>query len=199
MSPRTEEQLQNLRDERRTNILGVALELFAEIGYVSTSVSAITKAANISKGLLYNYFKSKEELLISILHEGLSQMMDVFDPNKKDVLTKEEMVFFIRQTFKLLKEQRQYWKLYFSLFTQPTVYELVKKEMGSIHSIMATLFVEYFKRVGSKDPLADAYIIGCLMDGVSFQYILEPDEFPLDQVVERIVNLYERDIMSRNN
>ena len=51
-----------LREERREAIMTVAREVFFEHGYSGTSMSAIAARLGGSKGTLYNYFKSKEEL-----------------------------------------------------------------------------------------------------------------------------------------
>ncbi|HET6559885.1 MAG TPA: TetR/AcrR family transcriptional regulator, partial [Prolixibacteraceae bacterium] len=65
--PRTTVQFEAIREEKRKLILETALELFAENGYHGTSISHITKKAGISKGLLYNYFVSKEDVLKNII------------------------------------------------------------------------------------------------------------------------------------
>jgi AcrR family transcriptional regulator len=50
------------RDQRRENIIHVAREVFFEQGYTAASMSSIAARLGGSKGTLYNYFKSKEEL-----------------------------------------------------------------------------------------------------------------------------------------
>lgn len=50
------------RDQRRENIIHVAREVFFEQGYSAASMSSIAARLGGSKGTLYNYFKSKEEL-----------------------------------------------------------------------------------------------------------------------------------------
>src|SRR6202790_3714523 len=50
------------RDSRREAILDVAAEVFMEVGYSAASMSIIAARVGGSKGTLYNYFKSKEEL-----------------------------------------------------------------------------------------------------------------------------------------
>ena len=67
MSPRTPQQLDKIRKERRKAIMDTSLEVFSEYGYESASISMIAKKVGISKGLMYNYFESKEELLIDAL------------------------------------------------------------------------------------------------------------------------------------
>ena len=50
------------RDARREAILDVARDVFLEEGYANASMSTIAARLGGSKGTLYNYFKSKEEL-----------------------------------------------------------------------------------------------------------------------------------------
>lgn len=61
----TEQRKKELENQRRQQILSVALGLFYKNGYKNTSMSEIAKAANVSKGLIYYYFKNKAELLFS--------------------------------------------------------------------------------------------------------------------------------------
>jgi AcrR family transcriptional regulator len=58
-----------LREERRETIMAVAREVFFEHGYTGTSMSAIAARLGGSKGTLYNYFKSKEELFEAQVRE----------------------------------------------------------------------------------------------------------------------------------
>jgi len=50
------------RDQRRELILDVAQEVFLEEGFANASMSTIAARLGGSKGTLYNYFKSKDEL-----------------------------------------------------------------------------------------------------------------------------------------
>ncbi|MGB6371054.1 MAG: TetR/AcrR family transcriptional regulator, partial [Atribacterota bacterium] len=50
-------------DERRTEFLDTAQELFFTKGYEQTAVETIIKKMGLSKGTFYYYFKSKEDLL----------------------------------------------------------------------------------------------------------------------------------------
>jgi len=60
--------------ERRNEILDTAQEIFLRNGYDNTSVSDVVKAVGIAQGTFYYYFKSKEELLTSILERYAEQM-----------------------------------------------------------------------------------------------------------------------------
>jgi AcrR family transcriptional regulator len=52
---------------RRTQILDAAARLFAEKGFHRTTTRDIAEAADVSEGTLYNYFESKEEMLLGIM------------------------------------------------------------------------------------------------------------------------------------
>jgi AcrR family transcriptional regulator len=58
----SEDRLGVARKRRREAILNIAREVFAEDGYSSASMSHIASRLGGSKGTLYNYFKSKEDL-----------------------------------------------------------------------------------------------------------------------------------------
>ena len=52
--------------DTRTNILKAALLLFLEKGYKNVSYQDLVKKTGLSKGAIYHYFVSKEELLLSV-------------------------------------------------------------------------------------------------------------------------------------
>jgi AcrR family transcriptional regulator len=53
--------------DTRERIVGVAMQLFWEKGYASTSIADILKAANANSGSLYHFFPGKQDLLIAVL------------------------------------------------------------------------------------------------------------------------------------
>ncbi len=55
-----------IKQQRQETILLEALKLFTERGYFNTSVSDIQSASNLSVGTLYNYFKNKEAIAITL-------------------------------------------------------------------------------------------------------------------------------------
>jgi TetR/AcrR family transcriptional repressor of mexJK operon len=65
------------RDERRDMILDVARDCFLSLGYAATSMSAIAARLGGSKGTLYNYFKSKEELFAAMMERQCGELSDV--------------------------------------------------------------------------------------------------------------------------
>lgn len=70
--PRTAEQREVALSQRRNQILQVSLREFVKKGYAGARMAEIAKAANISAGLTFRYFASKEELYTALLDYSLS-------------------------------------------------------------------------------------------------------------------------------
>jgi AcrR family transcriptional regulator len=129
--PRTKEQYMQIREEKRTIIKDIALKLFADKGFEATSISEIAKNAELSKGLLYNYFNSKEDLLKEIWNELLIAFNNIVDINNSGKITDSEAEFFIDNVFEMCKSNRNQWKLYYQLSFQPKVLEYLMKIFDS--------------------------------------------------------------------
>lgn len=65
-------------NERKQEILDTAINVFLVKGYEQTSISDIAKAMNISQGLCYRYFKSKEDIYNSALDEYVNEGLASF-------------------------------------------------------------------------------------------------------------------------
>lgn len=65
--------------ERRSSLLRAARETFFENGFHQATVDSVAEGAEVSKGTVYLYFKSKEALLAHLLLEGLEELVTVLD------------------------------------------------------------------------------------------------------------------------
>jgi AcrR family transcriptional regulator len=190
MSPRTPEQFEEIREEKKHLIMQAALELFANEGYHTSSISIIAKKAGISKGLMYNYFESKEGLLKAIILHGIESLMEFFDPNDDGILTNDELIHFIKKMVNTLKEHVVYYRLYFSLMVQAPVLKLFENEMWAMFEPFFKTLFEYFEREGYEDPQAEVYFFQSMLDGVGMTYVSDPENYPIDAVENKIISMY---------
>lgn len=191
MSPRTKEQIKKIRANKKELIMNAALEEFAEFGYHRTSIDKVSKRANISKGLLYNYFENKEDLLKSIIIKGLKLIVEIFDPNKDGFLTEDKFEFFIEQTFEILQKNMPFWKLYFSIITKAGVVEIIKEPMEEYLKPFINTMIDYYNRHEKKNPVAHALLFGATLDGISLNYIMQPEMFPLEEIKKLIIDKFK--------
>lgn len=63
---------QRRKAERPDELLDAALSLFVEKGYAATRIDEVARRAGVSKGTLYLYYASKEELLKAVIRSRLS-------------------------------------------------------------------------------------------------------------------------------
>ncbi|KGR84928.1 TetR/AcrR family transcriptional regulator [Lysinibacillus odysseyi] len=77
--PRTEIQNLELRDQRREQILIAALKVFSRRGMAATKISEIAKEAGLSHGLVYHYFKSKEEIFTLLVQRAAESAVQIIE------------------------------------------------------------------------------------------------------------------------
>ena len=78
--------------ERRTQLLAVALEVFAEHGFHDTSMNQVAEAAGVTKPVLYQHFRSKKELYRELLSDVSSQLVDSITAATADARSPREQV-----------------------------------------------------------------------------------------------------------
>ena len=79
--PLTEEE----QKRRRKEIFDASVHLFLEKGFKATAMREIAEAAGVGKSTLYDYFKSKDEILVSYFEDVISDLTE----NAKAIVTKE--------------------------------------------------------------------------------------------------------------
>jgi AcrR family transcriptional regulator len=187
MSPRTAVQFDTIRQEKTKLILDTALELFAEKGFHQTSISDITRMAGISKGLLYNYFESKDEVLKSIIQIGYDEAYSHLDLNNDQTLARDEFINFMRLTFRSVRENPKFWKLYSALVMQPDITDIVMIEYSQKAVEIQKLILDFIKESGSIAPENDLIAISSLIKGAHLILITAPNYFQVEQFEDIII------------
>ncbi len=196
MSPRTRKQFDAIRHTRRLQIMETALKLFALEGYGNCTISRLASQAAISKGLMYNYFDSKEALLESVIEQGLNDIMELIDPDHDGVLTSDELVGFIRKIFSSIRSRQEYWILFITVIMQPKV-KTHLKDKPIIHYVeqFSSMMLEYFKKRGFEDPYLELVNFSAMIEGfgVLLMYAYPIFEFPEEMMLKfenRIIDMY---------
>ena len=66
------------QEEKRRQILDAAVRVFARSGYHSCRVGDITEEAGVAHGLLYHYFKSKDDVLEAVFRDAWGDVLEAF-------------------------------------------------------------------------------------------------------------------------
>ena len=73
---KNEPRFERRKDARPGEILDAALELFVEKGFAATRLEDVAQRAGVSKGTVYLYFDSKEDLFKSVIRSGIVRAIE---------------------------------------------------------------------------------------------------------------------------
>ena len=70
-------------DERRVKLIELGIDLFSTRSYEDISIDDVAAAAGISKGLLYHYFRSKQEFYVETIRTASLHLRRLTQPDRK--------------------------------------------------------------------------------------------------------------------
>ncbi len=191
MSPRSRAQFEEMRQNSRKAILEAAFELFAKKGFHNTSVEQIRKKAGVSKGLVYNYFKKKEDLMERIImlkiEEGEALMKEIFDMTDSRAKLKAMIDLSIKYLEEDLKEIQFLIGLSLQLHDFPKLEEIILARYSS----MMPALMEIFKGMDHPYPDAEAHFLAAYFDGLGQQKIVLRDALDLEIIRQYLYRKYQ--------
>lgn len=191
MAPRKSSDIQILKDNKKVLILDAALKTFASHGYEGATISMITKEAGMSKGLLYTYYNSKEQLLDEIIDFGLKKAAVSLDKTPGGQITSKEIFSSnLRNIVQLFMEEADFWRLYSMLILQTKTSEKFQQKMKAFLEQYLGLYMTYFQQKNSKKPMAEALLFGAVLDGLMFDLMVMQGNYPVDEVIEMIIEKF---------
>lgn len=168
------------KEKRRMQILMVGLELFVTKGYTATKVSDIAARADMSVGLLFHYFKSKENLYEELIKMGLKGTQMSMQINTEDPLAFfEQLATMIMDSIK----QKPWAAKMFVLMSQaqrsegiPKSVKEIAKQVKNIEQCIPIIEAGQQKGVFRKgNPHALSNAFWCSIQGVAEQIAIHPN------------------------
>ncbi len=188
--PRTKEQNIEIRQRTRARIINSSMKLFGQNGFDRTSVNAIAKEAKISKGLIYNHFETKEDIVKGIVDMLLDLGESMVIPNISFESPPHHLKHIIDNFFQLIVQESEMlrWMLPMSFQIErfPFVTEIMARKTKGIIAITKQLFSE----MGFEDPGQEAWFLGAIFDGISMDQLLVPN-YDLQKMKSYIILKYK--------
>lgn len=186
-------------ESRRHQIVDAAVQCFARSGIHGTSLDDIRLAADLSRGAVYHYFKSKEDIIDALRERSIEEDQTIF----KDVKTADsELPLWFRTlrtgmtrnsgtpgnvdarvamflwaeavlNERVLKSQQELFKPWME--TIPTMIH-ESQEQGDVNPDL--------------DPAAVMFVIGAIAIGATVQLAWDPDAHDIDSAVEVVEALF---------
>ena len=93
--------------------------------------------------------------------------------------------------FAMLEEDQEFWALFQMLRSQPAIMTVVGDTFRQWTRQLRNLFTVELRNAGRTEPEIDALILYSLIEGTIQQYLLDPADYPLSTIADRIVAQYE--------
>ena len=187
--------------------LEAAIILFGKKGYNGTSTLEIAKAAGVSQATVFKYFRTKEDLLISIIVPILPRLFSNFLGRVKNINTitvKEIIHYIVRDRFRFMKENKDIIKI---IFSEVLTNEQLKQKIiiGAEEVFKERRLDEFFEYLKQNNPeinkeltlpeimrsIAGALITYFIQRFIVFdEVICETEEHDLDVIERQIYNCW---------
>lgn len=80
---------------RKDELVQIALDIFLEKGYERTKISDLQKAFGLTKGGMYHYFSSKEEILDAVIDKGISEIIETWRRELPNIPEEDKLIHLL--------------------------------------------------------------------------------------------------------
>ncbi|RLD59508.1 MAG: hypothetical protein DRJ05_06310 [Bacteroidetes bacterium] len=171
--------------DTKSYIVETAFKLFLTKGYRATSMSALVKESNLSKGAFYHYFKSKEELYNAVIDTYFLSFKKSADlDSTKDLSLKEfeksvkEFMNYLVPEISRVSERGMsaYFAMFFEAFNEYPAFNVeVKRFYSKFKSIVKGKLIKE-KGLTEENANIEAVKIIAHIEGLFFWVALYPNE-----------------------
>jgi AcrR family transcriptional regulator len=159
--------------DTRARIQAVAVELFTEQGYDKTSLREIAERLDVTKAALYYHFKSKEDIIRSLVDDYFGQVDSLVEWAQRQARTPARRAEILRRYLDMVIESQQVYRM-----MQQNQAALASLTSGKEHGMMfrkrMNAIVELLADPGAE--LTERVRVAVAATGVSIAWILFRDQ-----------------------
>ncbi|MDI7743232.1 TetR/AcrR family transcriptional regulator [Lysinibacillus fusiformis] len=181
-------------------IMEKSLELFAENGFEATSVQQITERCGISKGAFYLYFKSKDELINSLIDQFMTGIITDIEQSVSSTEKCEELLYnFLTISLGEFQQQSNFAKFFMTeqvLSYNKDLFERMQNYMNMFNRILFSIVKRQFAATNPNMYLDLVFTINGFVKSYSEIFLMGDYEVDLDtlckSIVEKVTLVAER-------
>jgi AcrR family transcriptional regulator len=189
--PKKAEQFAEMRDKSKAVIQAAALKLFSKQGFHGTTIQQISKEAKIATGLVYNYYASKEALMHEIMKTRMSNLVEVLNQNKKEILSKPNIYESMQLIFNYCRTETEFWQLMIQISLQldseKDNHSNDKRHAGFFYQFLVEILTELYRKEKTKNAGQKAEETAYLLHGAFLSYLVTLDEKLFLELVKLIL------------
>ena len=176
--------MSNSREEKINHILQAALMVLATKGYENSTIADISKAANVSRGILHYYFTDKEDLVSKVLANASNKLIQSALTGIKGRSQEEIIDNVLNMYIKNLEKNPDFYAFLFEMWCTSRRSEKIRNELQSCISKVVDAIRKMLEDVWKNntvkfdaqksDEIAKSLL--ALSDGITFHVLINPSE-----------------------
>ena len=200
------------KEEKRNQIIKAATKIFIKKGFFGTTISEIAKEADIGKGTIYEYFKSKDDIIFSTFSLYINNIRKKIEKiiesklNPKEKLEKAITLFvesMNKEADKLVKLMFDFWSI---AVKEKQIGKSFLIEINNFYKQYRAMFSEiliqgikngYFKKY--INPHQQAIIITCMLDGILTQYVMGNSCIKYQETIKSFISTIFKGIVNEQH
>lgn len=188
--PRTPAENERIRQAAKDKIHAAVMTLFIKKGYHATSIDDVAKQAQISKGLLYNYYKGKEELLAAMVQIRVREIEEVMEVAAELKTPEEQLRHIVEGAIDNVIRQPDVYRFYLNLQTQPVDDRILAVYSEQLNEAARKQFErqsKMFEQLGVKEPWLRSLCFSAALHGAMLMMTTYSKGFLVDGIKEQII------------
>lgn len=192
MSPKPD-----VSEERTNQIIEAAMNVFSRLGFNKARMDDIAEETKLSKGTLYLYFKSKDELIIAMIHRLFDVEFDkMFSATYQDGSIADRLLHMTDDLMKnaqsLILLRPVIYEVYAASFRYKTIREVMKQFYARYLDFIAPIIQEGIDNgeFQAVEPETAAIASGALMEGTILLWVYDPDRIDLQKHVHQSMQIF---------
>jgi TetR/AcrR family transcriptional regulator, cholesterol catabolism regulator len=175
-------------ETRRSQLLDIALNLFAERGVENVSMKDLAREANVAQGLIYHYFQSKDDLLVAVFqrYNPLEEFKAII-ARLSGLPAQEGLALFASQLAELMAEKRLVLRLLVRELLSPRS-SLLAEVLAFRAEVIGMLTAYFESRIAAGELKPHQPLISIHMLFSSLMVLLLLDQ-PLEPYVTQFVEM----------
>lgn len=180
----------NIRKHRQRQILQAARDVFAKDGFDSARMDDVADASGLSKGTLYLYYKSKDDLIAGLLKTTfndllvqLRALLEIDNPVETRLLDyAQQMTIYMQQDASTLNIAYEFYAV---AARQPNVRRLLQTYFADYRAALTALLEQGIQRgeFASFDTAQAAIMLIALLEGLTLLWFTDPDAVQIETVL----------------
>ena len=193
MSPRSAAANRQLRETAREKLLSSSIRVFAAKGFHGASMEDVAATAGVSKGLVYVYFRSKEELFVHALRSRVQHLFEIGTAIDPALPPRQRLDALLAAAVDRVRREPDVFRLYLAMSLEKELAPVARSTLRALEAPMGrylAVFRGIFSDAGSPDPDLDALTFRTAVLGLLLRLVRGIEELPVERMVERLADAF---------